>query len=83
MKSAGYGTFKQKICVEIEAEDFKTISLCLGVDPTEIIEAENKAIYFVEREAKKYGKDEDIVYWLLFLLPENTKWKIDWERSEY
>lgn len=85
MKSTGYGTFVQNIYVEIDVADLQKASATFGIAPIEIVEEENKATYFFQRETKKYGKDEDIIYFILMNigLSEEIRWSIDWEKTIY
>jgi hypothetical protein len=83
MKPTGFGAFIQKIYVEIETADLQKATAVLGFQPIEINEEEGKAVYLFERQSQKHGKDEDIVYFLMFEFPEDIKWKVDWDRTDY
>ncbi|MCY1220874.1 hypothetical protein D9M68_402690 [compost metagenome] len=87
MESNGFGSWRQKIIVHVDARHSEEVAKKLCVSgPFKKHGKPERAYFEWTRLTTRRGDDEDVVFELSMLLgipPSKSDWHIDWDSSEY
>lgn len=87
MKSNGFGSWRQKIIVHVDAEHSEEAARKLGASKPFAKRGRPERAYFEwTRVTTRRDDDEDVVFELCMLLgnpPSQYDWHIDWGASEF
>lgn len=83
MTQPRFGAFNHKICVNVAIHDIPRMVEEFKIQPISLNENEECASFLIPVQSSKLGDDETIVWILMHLIPDDIRYSINWQQSQY